>query len=78
MYFDLNNLTDEEALELENALATRRILKAHSNIIPIAYPSIMSPNVYEHSENLKTRFSDIFKYNLFDDMEEIDEKHPEW
>ena len=35
MYFDLNNLTDEEALILENKLAQRRILKAHSNMIPI-------------------------------------------
>ncbi len=35
MNFDLNNLTDEEALHLENALAQRRILKAHSNMIPI-------------------------------------------
>lgn len=33
--FNLNNLTDEEALYLENALATRRILKAHSSMIPI-------------------------------------------
>ena len=33
--FDLNNLTDEEALYIENALATRRILKQHSNMIPI-------------------------------------------
>lgn len=35
MNLDLNNLTDEEALYLENKLAQRRILKTHSNCIPI-------------------------------------------
>lgn len=35
MNLDLNKLTDEEALILENKLAQRRILKAHSNCIPI-------------------------------------------
>ena len=35
MNLDLNKLTDEEALYLENKLAQRRILKTHSNCIPI-------------------------------------------
>ena len=88
--FDLNNLTDEEALYLENALATRRILKAHSSMIPIVDIGYKTCDIQlltasnfrqsgKNSENDLWRASEILKpYLEFKYDDQIHKEHDQY